>query len=121
MITPAYSGLVNSETGAVMTTVPTCTTTYTVTSNYGTSPTTSCSGGVAANYTFSYSGGLITIQKKTVTVTASSPTVTYGANVPAISPSYSGWRNSQTESTSGVMDSLAIRIIPPRWGSRPFT
>ncbi|MFM9125178.1 MAG: MBG domain-containing protein, partial [Actinomycetota bacterium] len=107
-ITPAYTGLVNSETSAVATTVPNCTTTYTVTSNFGTSPTTACSGAVAANYTFTYSGGLVTIQKKTVTVTASSPTVTYGANVPAISPSYAGYRNGQNENTAGVMDTLAL-------------
>ncbi|MGI9186163.1 MAG: beta strand repeat-containing protein, partial [Gaiellales bacterium] len=100
VITPAYSGLVNNETGSVMTTLPTCSTTYTSQTDYGNSPPTTCSSGVAANYTFSYSGGRVNIQKKEIVVTASSPTVTYGANVPAITASYSGWRNGQG---SGVL------------------
>ncbi len=51
-ITPSYSGFQNGDTGSVLTTQPTCTTTYTVTSNAGSAPSTSCSGAAATNYTF---------------------------------------------------------------------
>ena len=97
VVTPAYTGLVNGEGAGIISTIPVCTTTYTVLSNYGTTPTTSCTGAGAANYTFSYVGGTITIYKKNVVVTASSTTVAYGANVPGITPSYVGWVNNQSE------------------------
>jgi hypothetical protein len=94
-VTPAYSGLVNGEGAGVINQIPVCTTNYTVFSDYGTTPTTSCSAAGAANYSFSYVGGTITIYKKNVVVTASSTTVAYGANVPGITPSYVGWVNAQ--------------------------
>ena len=68
------------------------------TANVASSPTTICSGATAANYSFSYTGGTVTIQRATVTVTASSPVVTYGDAVPAITPSYSAFQNSDTAS-----------------------
>jgi len=108
VITPAYSGLVNGETSGIMTTVPTCSTTYTVQSIYGTTPTTTCAAGAAANYTFTYFTGVVNIQKKEIVVVASSPTVTYGANVPAITASYSGWRNGQTQATAGVVSEFPV-------------
>ena len=97
-ITPSYSGFVNSQTSSVLTTQPTCTTTYTATSAAGSSPSTSCSGAAAANYAISYVAGVVTVNQAPLTITASSTTVSYGAAVPTITPSYSAFVNSQTSS-----------------------
>ena len=41
----------------------------------------------------------VTVNKATLTVTASSTSVSYGSAVPAIAPSYSGWVNGDTSSS----------------------
>jgi trimeric autotransporter adhesin len=95
-ITPSYSGFVYGQTSSVLTTAPTCTTTYTTASAAGSSPATSCSGAAAANYSISYVAGAVTVNQAALTITASSATVSYGGGVPTITPSYSGFMNSQT-------------------------
>jgi hypothetical protein len=96
-VTPIYAGLANTEVGGdIVTTQPVCTTTYAPTSAYGTTPTTSCAGAVAANYSFTYPAGTVAISRKPVTVTASSPTVRYGDAIPTITPSYSAFANADT-------------------------
>lgn len=78
-ISASYVGLLNSETSSVVT-GQSCTTTYTNTSGFGTTPTTSCSGGVATNYAISYVAGSITINKAIPTITVSaSGTARYGS------------------------------------------
>jgi hypothetical protein len=73
--TPSYSGWVNSQGVAALTTAPTCTTAYTSTTAVALSGiATSCSGGLAANYSFTFVAGAVTISKKSVAITASSPT-----------------------------------------------
>lgn len=94
-ITPTFNGLVNGETSSVLTTQPTCSTMYTTTSAPGSSPSTSCSGAAATNYSFTYVPGSVTVNKATVTVTASSPTVNYGDAVPTITPTFAGFVNGQ--------------------------
>ena len=91
-IAPAYSGWVNGEGPSVLTTAPTCSTAATSASGVGTYKT-SCSGAAAANYTFSYVDGSVTVNPVLVTVTASSGSMTYGGTVPVITPAYSGWIN----------------------------
>ena len=66
-ITPSYTGFVNGDTASSLTTPPTCTTTYTVTSHPA-SYSTSCSGAVDSNYTISYVAGSVTESKATPTV-----------------------------------------------------
>ena len=98
-VTPSYSGFVNSQTESVLTSAPTCSTTYTNTTPVADSGVaTTCSGAAAANYSVAYVDGAITISRQSVVVTASSPTVTYGDAVPAVSPSYAGFVNGQTAS-----------------------
>src|SRR5205814_4643310 len=94
-ITPGYSGFKNSQNATALTTAPTCTTAYTTSNNALSSPATSCSGGVATNYSFSYVPGSVTVNTATLTVTASSPSVSYGDAIPTITPGYSGFKNSQ--------------------------
>src|SRR5260370_29493160 len=65
-------------------------------SNAGTTPSTSCSGATATNYSFSYVGGTVTIGKASVTITASSPSVTYGDLAPTITPGFSAFKGTDT-------------------------
>ena len=66
IITPTYSGFVNSEnassssftTGLV---APSCTTSYTSTSPVDTSPATTCSGGSSVGYSFNFISGKVFI------------------------------------------------------------
>ncbi|HEY7824633.1 MAG TPA: MBG domain-containing protein, partial [Acidimicrobiia bacterium] len=97
-ITAAYSGFVNPESDSDLSAQPTCSTTYVVTSNVASTPATSCSGAASDDYLISYVDGIVTIGRAPVTVTASSPSVTYGDAVPTITPAYSGFVNSQTSS-----------------------
>jgi hypothetical protein len=86
-ITPGYSAFQNSETSAVLTTPPVCVTAYTTTSAAGSSPSTSCSGAAAANYTFSYVNGTVTVSQasQTINFTAPATPVTYGASAITLS------------------------------------
>jgi gliding motility-associated-like protein len=59
-LTYTYSGFVNGDTQASLTTQPTASTTATITTLPGNFPIT-LSGGVAANYTFNYVPGTLTI------------------------------------------------------------
>ncbi|PYR96715.1 MAG: hypothetical protein DMG12_25680, partial [Acidobacteria bacterium] len=94
-VTAGYSGFKNGQNATALTTAPTCTTAYTTASAVASSSATSCSGGVATNYSFSYVPGSVTVNTATLTVTASSPSVAYGDPVPTITPGYSGFKNSQ--------------------------
>jgi pimeloyl-ACP methyl ester carboxylesterase len=81
IITPTYSGYQNGDAVSVVTTAPTCTTTYTVTSAVNISPpTSSCSGGtVSPNYSLSYLSGTVTIVQATSPITWTAPgAITYG-------------------------------------------
>lgn len=59
-ITPSFSGFVNGDTPASLTTQPTCGTTATSTSPGGTY-STACFGAASSNYTISYQPGTLTI------------------------------------------------------------
>ncbi len=89
-LAPTYSGFVNGDTAAKLTTAPTCTTTATTTSGVGTYPVT-CSGAVDSNYTISYAGGTLTVTRAPLKVTAPSPTRAYGSTNPVLAPTYSGF------------------------------
>lgn len=72
-VSPVYSGFIGSDQTTVSTSpnvAPSCTSTYVVGQNAGTSATTSCSGGTHANYTYTYATGTVTVTKFPVTITA---------------------------------------------------
>lgn len=75
-LTVSYTGLVNGETSAVLTTQPTIKTTATTTSPAGHYPIT-VSGAAAANYSFTYVNGVLTISTNAITFN-SIPAKTYG-------------------------------------------
>lgn len=95
-ITPIYAGFVNRESSSAIT-APTCSTAYTDSSSAGTSPSTSCTGASATNYSFSYSSGAVTVLQagQTSALTISSTIATYGTN---LSLTTSGGSGSGTNS-----------------------
>ena len=80
--TDSYSGFVNGDTSASLTTQPTNTTTATISSPVGTYPITP-SGAVDTDYSFTYVNGTLTIGTgtATATLTASPNPSAFGATV----------------------------------------
>ncbi len=100
VITPIYSGFKNNDGASSLTVPPTCSTT--ATSSSPPSPPTyqsSCSGAVGSNYTISYAPGVVTVDPAPLTITASSPTMTYGERCRTITPIYSGFKNNDGASS----------------------
>ncbi|MCY3019520.1 MAG: MBG domain-containing protein [Planctomycetota bacterium] len=96
-LTASYSGFVNGDTAASLTTPPTVSTTATVGSGVGTYPITA-NGAVNANYTISYVDGTLTVGQATLTVTADAKSKVYGAAMPALTYAISGYQNGDNSS-----------------------
>jgi hypothetical protein len=82
--TPSYSGFVNGDTSAVLSGSPTLTTVATASSPVGTYPITAAVGTLsAANYTFVFTNGTLSITKATSTLSVSSTInpSTYGQTI----------------------------------------
>ncbi|MFQ6603639.1 beta strand repeat-containing protein, partial [Flavobacterium sp. C3NV] len=102
-LTATYSGFVNGDTAANLTTAPTITTTALDASPVGTY-TITATGAVSDNYDFTYVNGTLTITKALLTITADDQTKVYGSVNPALTASYSGFVNG---------DTAASLITPP--------
>lgn len=102
-ITPGYSGLVNGDTAPA--TAPNCTITAS-SSPVGAYPT-SCSGAVDVRYAVQYQAGTLTVNAAPLTITAGSPSVSYGDSVPSISPGYSGFVNGDSAASLSTPPSCA--------------
>jgi len=102
-LTASYSGFVNGDGPAKLTTQPTITTPATSSSPVGTYPITAA-GAVDPNYIIAYNPGTITVQRATLTVTPNSVSATYGQAVPNLTASYSGFVNG---------DNVSGLTIPP--------
>src|SRR5439155_10467479 len=94
-LTVSYSGFVNGDTAASLTTPPSVTTTAAAASHAGSYPITA-SGAVTADYTIGYVAGTLTVNVATLTITADDKAKTYGAANPALTVSYSGFVNGDT-------------------------
>jgi alpha-tubulin suppressor-like RCC1 family protein len=97
-VSPSYSGFVNGDGPSVLSTGATCSTTATTSSPVGTY-STSCSGGSASDYSLSYVPGSVVVGASTLVVTASSDTRTYGSTPGAVTPTYAGFVNGDTEAS----------------------
>jgi phospholipase C len=121
-ITPTYTGFVNGDTAAnSVNSGAVCTSTATGSSPVGTYPT-SCSGGsFSGNYTPEYAAGTLTVSPATLMVTASSANITYGGSLPAVTPSYSGFVNGDTASSSVTADAvcMSMAMSSPSVGTYP--
>jgi len=89
-IAPIYSGWVNGESAAVLTTLPTCSTTAIANSPVGSYAST-CTDAVAANYEIVYLPGTFTITKKAASVTPADKSKVYGADDPELTGSLVGF------------------------------
>ncbi|GGI50883.1 hypothetical protein GCM10011425_20950 [Mucilaginibacter galii] len=87
-----YTGFVNNETEANLQRKPTASASVTARSEAGTYTITP-SGAASPNYNIIYQTGTLTIEKRTLTVTAVNKTKTYGAANPAFTLTYSGLVN----------------------------
>jgi hypothetical protein len=98
---PAFTytptGFVNGDMSSVLSGSPSLTTTATASSPPSGYPITAAAGTLAAaNYSFTFVNSTLTVNPAGLTITASSPAVTYGSAVPAIAPSYAGFVNGNT-------------------------
>src|SRR5205814_1284888 len=95
-LTVRYSGFVNGDTAASLTTPPTVSTTATTASGVGTYSITASGAVAGGNYTISYANGSLTVTPALLTVTADDKTKAYGAANPALTVRYSGFVNGDT-------------------------
>jgi gliding motility-associated-like protein len=96
--TPVFSGFVNGETKAVLTTQPSLSTIATTASDAGSYPIVA-SGAIAANYSISYADGSLTVTPKALTIKANNASIVYGAAIPAFTATYTGLVNGDTEAS----------------------
>ena len=104
-LTATYSGFVLNQGTNDLTAVATLATTATTNSNVGTYPITA-SGATSANYTFSYVDGILTVTPVTITVIAENKSKAYGAALPTLTATYSGFALSQ-----GTNDLTALATL----------
>ncbi|PTR01411.1 gliding motility-associated-like protein [Mucilaginibacter yixingensis] len=97
-LTVAYSGFVNGDNSAALTTQPTVVTTATASSAVGSYPITA-SGAASGNYNISYTAGALTVTNATLTIAANNQTKVYGAANPALTVSYTGFVNGDTQAS----------------------
>jgi gliding motility-associated-like protein len=87
-----YAGFVNGDDNTSLTTQPGVTTTAVTGSPVGTYPVTA-SGAASANYTISYTDGVLTVTQATLTIAANNATKVYGTVNPSLSVTYAGFVN----------------------------
>ena len=83
-----------------------------------------CSGAADANYSISYVPGTVTVTPATATVTANNVTKAFGAAVPTLTATISGFVNGQTLATSGVTGSAlctTTAVTTSPGGTYPIT
>ncbi|WP_194383028.1 MBG domain-containing protein, partial [Belliella aquatica] len=93
-LTFTYTGLVNGDEKVA--TEPSIATTATESSNVGSHPIT-LSGGVDANYAITLVNGTLTVGQKAVTITAEDKSKIYGEANPALTFTYTGLVNGDTQ------------------------
>jgi autotransporter-associated beta strand protein len=106
-LTASYSGFVNGDTTASLTNKPTLTTTATAASHVAASPYSITAGGaIDSDYTISYIAGTLTVTPAPMTITANNQTKVYGAALPALTASYSGFVNGDTAASLTAQPTL---------------
>jgi subtilisin-like proprotein convertase family protein len=119
--TASYSGFVNGDTAASLSTPVTLGTSAAASSPVGTYPVTA-SGAADANYAISYLNGTLTVNPAALSITANSTNKVYGAALPAFTASYSGFVNGDTAaslSTPVTLGTSAAASSPV--GAYPIT
>src|SRR5439155_4308377 len=106
--THVTTGWKNGETEADLTTAPSCTSAAGATSPVPGPYDITCAGGASGNYDFTYVKGHLTLTKAQLDVTADGKTKVYGDANPSFTASFSGFKNSESLTTSGVTGSPSL-------------
>ncbi|HET6881662.1 MAG TPA: MBG domain-containing protein [Pirellulales bacterium] len=107
-LTASYSGFVNGDTAASLTTQPTLSTTATASSHVSGNPYPITVGGASdPNYTISYASGSLTVTPVALTITADDKSKAYGAPLPTLTASYSGFVNGDTAASLTTQPTLS--------------
>lgn len=108
-LTATISGFVNGDTSAVVNGTAHLSTTATASSPVNVYVITADAGTLsAADYTFAMVNGLLTVDKAHLTVAADDKTKVYGAPVPTLTFTMTGFVNGETLATSGVTGDAAL-------------
>lgn len=99
--TASYTGFKNGQNSSVIDTGVTGASVASATSNTGTYAITG-SGAFDNNYTFSYVNGTLTVSKAQLVATANNASRVYGDANPALSVSYTGFKNGETASVIDI-------------------
>jgi|GEM_PF-474602 len=105
-LTISYSGFKNGEnenTSGVFTRALTASTPADQLSPVNTYEIRLSDDAIAPNYTLVSNNGVLTVTKAELTVTANNAEKIYGEENPALTISYSGFKNNETENTAGVL------------------
>jgi hypothetical protein len=105
-LTASYSGFVNGDTVASLTTAPTLSTAATAGSHVGGYAITA-SGAAAANYTITYVGGTLSVTPAPLTITANNQTMVYGGTLPTLTASYAGFVNGDGPASLTTLPTLS--------------
>jgi hypothetical protein len=119
-LTASYSGFVNGDTPASLTTPPSLSTVPA--SSHAGSYAITASGAVDPDYAITYAAGALAITPATLVVTADSKSKVYGQANPALTASYGGFVNGDTAaalSGSPALDTTAGQYSAP--GAYPIT
>jgi len=120
-LTVSYSGFVGTDDPSSLTTLPVISVAATPNSPVGTYAITA-SGAVSSNYTIVYQPGTLTVNPATLTVTANDANKIYGAGIPLLSVSYSGFvgtDNAASLTTAPTLTTPAVTNSPV--GTYPIT
>ena len=99
-LTASYSGFVNGDTSASLTTQPTLTTTAMASSHVSGNPyTITASGAADPDYSITYAAGSLTVTPAALTITPYNQTKSYGTALLPLGASYSGFVNGDTSAS----------------------
>ena len=106
-LTASYAGFTNGDAAASLTAPPTLSTPATAASHVAGNPfLITATGAVDNDYTISYVDGTLTVTPVTLTITADSKVKAYGAALPALIASYSGFVNGDTPASLTTLPTL---------------
>src|SRR5262249_49422622 len=107
-LTASLSGFVNGDTAAVVSGSPTLATTATSASSVGNFAITLSQGNLSsANYTFAFQTGMLAITPATLTVAADAKAKVYGAAIPTLTATLTGFVNGDTTAVIGGSPGLS--------------
>ncbi|HEV3339551.1 MAG TPA: MBG domain-containing protein, partial [Pirellulales bacterium] len=110
-LTATIRGFVNGDTSSVVSGTPSLSTAATTASGVGSYAITAAGTLSAANYTFVFVNGTLSVTPATLTVTPDDQTMVYGATVPTLAATITGLVNGDTSSVVSGAASLGTAAI----------